>query len=355
MNKRFLLIFTLAFMLILGACSDEAANEAGDDAATDESTTEEGSTEETGMESESSEAEDVEMPADISFASATVGGFWNTLSGAMSEDLQVIFPDSSTTIVEGGSISNMMGMDEGTYAIGFANAPNVTEAYEGEGDFPQPVENVSLLATLYPNSLHIVVREDSDIHSVEDLEGKTVSPGIKGYSAEITFQEVLDGYGMSYDDLGGIEYTGTSEAGDLLRDNHIDAIVSLLAAPVSTVQELDTTLGVRLIPVDEEVVETLKDINPGYLDYSINQDIYANIDEDVPTIAAYTVLMASEEHVNEDAAYEITKMMFENKDKYASLSSVLNDLDEEFSVENATSEFHPGAKRYYEEQGLEVE
>ncbi|SOC41848.1 TAXI family TRAP transporter solute-binding subunit [Salinicoccus kekensis] len=350
MKKHLLLIFTLAFVLVLGACNGNNEEEAGD--ASSEAEAETG--EDTGIESESSAAESAEMPADIGFASATVGGFWNTLSGAMSEDLQTVFPESSTTIVEGGSISNMMGMDEGTYVIGFANAPNVTEAYEGAGDFPHPVEDVSLLATLYPNSLHIVVREDSDIHSVEDLAGKTVSPGISGYSAEITFQEVLDGYGMSYDDLGGIEYTGTSEAGDLLRDNHIDAIVSLLAAPVSTVQELDTTLGVRLIPVDEEVVESLMESNPGYLDYSISQDVYPNIEEDVPTIAAYTVLMASEEHVDEDAAYEITKMIFENKEKYATLSSVLDDLDEEFSVENATSEFHPGAKRYYEEQGLEL-
>lgn len=338
---RMFMVFTL--ILILAACgtADSAESDSEDNTAEGES--------------ESSAAEGVNVPTELSFASATVGGFWNTLSASMSDDLQTVFPGTSSTIVEGGSISNLIGLDNGTYSLGFANAPNVTEAFDGKGDFPEPVENVSLLATLYPNSLHIVVREDSDIETVEDLAGKTVSPGIKGYSAEITFQEVLSEYGMSYEDLDGIEYTGTSDAGDLLRDGHIDAIVSLLAAPVSTVQELDTTLGIRLIPLDQEVVDSLNENNSGYLDYTISSDTYSNVEEDVPTVAGYTVMMASNDVINDDAAYEITKMMFENKEKYASLSSVMDNFDEEFSVNNASSEFHPGAKKYYEEQGFEFE
>lgn len=350
--KKYLTIFMVfTLVLILAACG-------GADDGTEEDTG--GATESTEAdaaeaESESEAADGVDVPTDFSFASATVGGFWNTLSGSMSDDLQTVFPGTSSTIVEGGSISNLIGLDTGLYTLGYANAPNVTEAFEGTGDFPNPVENVSLLATLYPNSLHIVVRDDSGIETVEDLAGKTVSPGIKGYSAEITFQEVLDEYGMSYDDLGGIEYTGTSDAGDLLRDGHIDAIVSLLAAPVSTVQELDTTLGIKLIPLDQEVVDNLHEKNSGYLDYTISSDTYSNIDDDVLTVAGYTVMMANNDQISEDAAYEITKMMFENKEKYASLSSVMDEFDEEFSVNNASSEFHPGAKKYYEEQGLEVE
>ncbi|KIH70556.1 TAXI family TRAP transporter solute-binding subunit [Salinicoccus roseus] len=352
--KNIIYLFAALFLvLVLSACNsgDEETSEENNEAAAEA----EEESESSDSESNSEPAEGAEMPSEISFASASVGGFWHTLSGSMGDDLDTVFPESNTTIVEGGSISNMIGMNNGTYALGFANAPNVIEAYEGKGDFPEPVENVSLLATMYPNTLHIVVREDSDIETVEDLAGKKVSPGTKGYSAEITFQEVLDGYGMSYDDLGGIEYTGTSDAGDLLRDGHIDAIVSLLAAPVSTVQELDTTLGVRLIPLDQEVISSLSEKNPGYLEYTIEPGTYSNIEEEVQTIAAYTVLMASADVVSEEAAYEITKMTFENKDKYVSLSSVLEDYNEEYSVENATSEFHPGAVKYYEEQGIEIE
>src|SRR5699024_1992319 len=96
------------------------------------------------------------------------------------------------------------------------------------------IDNFSTIATMYPNPVQLIVREDSDIETVEDLEGKKVSPGIKGYSGEIAFQRILDIKGMSYDDLDGIEYIGTEDAAELLRDNHIDAWIGNLAAPAAT-------------------------------------------------------------------------------------------------------------------------
>lgn len=326
--KKWYLISVLILILLLAACgaqdSDSQTNNTGSE---------------------------TEVPTDFSFGSATVGGFWYTLSGAMAEDIQEIFPNSSVTIVEGGSISNIMGLNQGLYSIGIGNAPNIPEALEGKGEFAAPIENVSTIATLYPNVLHIAVPKNSDIQTVEDLKGKRVSPGIRGYSAELTFIEVLEFYGMSYDDLAHIEYIGTADAGDLLRDGHIDAIVSLLAAPVSTIQELDTTLGMRLIPLDKEIVEQLHDLNPGYLDYTIEGGTYSNINEDIQTVAGHSVLLASNDLISEEAGYELTKMIFEKRDKWEMLSSVMKDFNVEFSVENSVTDFHPGAERYYREVG----
>ncbi len=63
---------------------------------------------------------------------------------------------------------------------------------------------------------------------------------------KLPFQKILDILGMSYDDLDGIEYTGTEAAADLMRDSHIDAWIGNLAAPAATWQEMDTTVGIRL-------------------------------------------------------------------------------------------------------------
>ncbi len=154
---------------------------------------------------------------------------------------------------------------------------------------------------------------------------------------------------MSYDDLEGIEYIGTADAAQLLRDGHIDAITGMLAAPVSTYQELDTTLGIRLIPLKDETVEQLHAANEGYLPYTIEGGTYENIKEDTNTVAGYTVLLANNDLINEDVAYEITKMVVENKDAWANISSVMSDFNAEFSVENNVGNMHPGAERYYKE------
>lgn len=331
MKKRLaflLMVFGLVFAMV--ACSSD-----GD----------------SGEESKKETPEPEGAPSEITFASATVGGFWYTLSGAMSDKMNTVFPDSSVTIVEGGSVSNLLGLGEGVFTIGFSNGQTVPEALNAIGPFEEPIENVSTIATLYPNPFHMVVRADSDIYTVEDLKGKVVSPGIKGYSGELAFLDILDIVGMTYDDLGGIEYIGTADGADLMRDKHIDAIVGMVAAPVSTFQELDTTVGIRLISLEDEVVEKLHEKNEGYLPYTIEGGTYPKVKEDNNTIAGYSVLLVNDDLMDEDSVYELTKMMFEEKDHWLKISDVMKDFNAEYSVENNVGEMHPGAIKYYKEVG----
>lgn len=293
----------------------------------------------------------VEVPADFTFGAATVGGFWYTLAGAFGEDIQNTFPNSSVTVVEGGSISNLLGLSQGIFSVGFSNGQTVPEGLNGVGPFEQQITNVSTVATLYPNVFHIAVRADSDIYTVEDLKGKRVSPGISGYSGELAFIDILELNGMTYDDLARIEYVGTADGADLLRDGHIDAIVGMLAAPVSTYQELDTTVGIRLVPLEQSTIDGLYSKNPGYLDYTIPAGTYSNIKEDVKTVAGFTVLLVNDDLVNEEAVYQLTKTIVENRDKWETLSKVMADFDAEFSVVNSVGKLHPGAERYYKEVG----
>ena len=328
-------------LFVLAACGGE--EDASSEPANGDST-------DTGQEVEE-DGTAIEVPSDFSFGAATVGGFWYTLAGAMGEDIQNLFPGSSVTVIEGGSISNFLGLSNGLYSIGLSNGQTVPEALQGIGDFEEQIENVSTLATLYPNVFHIAVPADSDIYTVEDLAGKRVSPGISGYSGELAFIEILELYGMSYDDLAHIEYIGTADAADLMRDGHIDAIAGMLAVPVSTYQELDTTMGVRMIPLDQEIVDQLHERNPGYLEFTIDSGVYTNTIEDTLTVAGYSVLLVNDELISEEAGYELTKMIVENRDKWETLSSVMADFNAEYSVENNVGNLHPGAERYYREVG----
>lgn len=331
--KKILALCFLAFILVLAACSSDedvvavSGSKSGGETKVDA------------------------VPVDITFGSATVGGFWYTLSAGIADKMAPIFPDSSVTIVEGGSVSNLLGLSKGVFALGFANGQTVPEALSGINAFEEKVDNVSTVATLYPNVYHMVVRADSDIHSLEDLKGKKVSPGIAGYSGELAFIDMLAAVGMSYDDLDGVEYIGTADGADLLRDGHIDAIVGMVAAPLSTFQELDTTIGIRLLPIEEKVIAALREKNEGYLPYTIKGGTYSKITEDINTIAGYTVLLVNDDLMGEEAVYDLTKMLFENQEHWKVLSSTMNDFSPEYSVENNVGKLHPGAERYYKEVG----
>ena len=338
MKRLFILLLAALMIAVVGCGSDDDAS---------------GSDNEKRNETENTESEGaVETPEDITFGAATVGGVWYTLAGAMGDEMSNVFPDSSVTVVEGGSTANLLGLGDGTFDVAYSNGEAISEANEGTGEFDEPINNFSTIATLYPNPLHIVARADSDIYTIEDLKGKKVSPGIKGYSGEITFQRILDIAGMSYDDLGGIEYIGTEDAANLLRDNHIDAWVGVLAPPAATWEEFDTTVGMRLIPLDDEVVDEMYAQNSGYLPFTIEESTYPNQDEDAQTVAPFTVMLVNNDTLSEDDVYELTKMVVENNDAWATVTSTLDNFDAEYTIENSVGEMHPGAEKYYKEIGV---
>jgi len=293
-----------------------------------------------------------DTPEEITFAASSVGGFWYTLAGAMEDNILSIYPDSSLAIVEGGSIANMLGLYEGKFTIGFTSGPFIKAGIAGNDPFDEKIENVSTIATLYPTDFHLVVKEDSDIYEIEDLKGKIVSPGIKGYGGELIFKDILDVYGMSYDDLSNIEYTGTDDAAELLRDDHIDAIAGILAVPNATIQELDSTIGVRLISIDDDKIKELNEVNEGYLTNVIEEGSYPSTDEDITTVAPFSTLVVNDDLMSEDDVYEFTKMLFEERETWESLSPAMEKFSPEYSIENNVGELNPGAEKYYEEMDV---
>lgn len=342
-NFKGLLILLMAILLVisLAACGGEPTE-------TEENTSSDASENDT-KENEKSGAE-VEKQ-NFNFGAATQGGFWYALGGAYASEIEKAIDGSSLTVIEGGSVSNLLGLEEGKFHMGFSNGQTVPEALNGIGVFEKKAENVRWAATLYPNVMHIVVREDSDIYSIKDLKGKKVSPGIKGYSGELAFLDILDINGMSYDDLDSIEYVGTADGASLLRDGHIDAIAGMLAAPVSTYQELDTTLGIRIIPLEDETISKMRERNNGFSKYVIGKDVYSNIETDTNTLSAYTTFLVHKD-LSEDTVYTLLKTLFDNKKTWVNLNQMMSSFNEEFSIENQIGPIHPGAEKFYKEVGV---
>jgi TRAP transporter TAXI family solute receptor len=269
----------------------------------------------------------------------------------LGEDISRAIPGVRATVVEGGSVLNLKALENEQFQLALSNGQTVPEALQGIAGFDRPAENIRTIASLYPNVFYIVVREDSDIHTIEGLRGQRVTPGIRGYSGELALQEILELAGLSYDDLRSVNYVSTTDGANLLRDGNVDALTGMLNLPNATLLELDATVGIRIIPIPEEIVTTLRERNDGYLRYTIGGGAYPGIQEDVTTVAGYTILLAHAD-LPEDFVYTITETLFENRDKYATLSSAMRDFNPEFSAETMVGPLHPGALRYYNEQGL---
>ena len=61
------------------------------------------------------------------------------------------------------------------------------------------MENVTILAGLYPNVNHMVARKGSGVESMEDLRGAKIVPGATGSATEIEMQRLAWAYDIDYD------------------------------------------------------------------------------------------------------------------------------------------------------------
>jgi hypothetical protein len=183
--------------------------------------------------------------------------------------------------------------------------------------------------------------------------GTSIAIGPPASETNSVSQLLFEAYGIGEDDYS--EYQeGFGDAADSVQDGNIDISVGILGVPAGSIESLQASSGdVKMISLTDEAIEYMEK-NSGYLRYTIPADTYDFQEEDVETVTAYAILMANTDTIDEELGYELAKSMIENADENTHAQS------EQMTLENALAgaedlPIHPGAKRYYEEQGLTVD
>ncbi|WP_299314112.1 TAXI family TRAP transporter solute-binding subunit [uncultured Halomonas sp.] len=291
----------------------------------------------------------------LSIATGGTGGTYYPLGGGLAEMINSHIEGASAVAeVTGASVENMGLVWRGDSDIAFALADTVYQAYNGTGDFEgRQLDNIRALASVYPNAVQLVTLADSGIESLEDLRGKRVSVGAPGSGTELNARAVLEANGISYDDFTP-QRLNFNETADAIRDGDIEAGFWSVGPPTSSILNLATTRDIRLVGLSEEEVAKAREAEPVFAGYDLRAGLYEGMEEAVHTIGIPNVLAVSSE-MDEELAYQITKMLFEQTDELIAVHPAANDTTVEFSVNSTPVAFHPGALRYYEEVGAEVQ
>ncbi|TDO04632.1 MULTISPECIES: TAXI family TRAP transporter solute-binding subunit [Halomonas] len=291
----------------------------------------------------------------LSVATGGTGGTYYPYGGGLAELIgNHIEGYDAVAEVTGASVENMGLIWRGDSDLALALADTVYQAYHGTGDFEgRQLENIRALASLYPNAVQIVTLADSGIESLSDLEGKTVSVGAPGSGTELNARALLEANGITYDDFDP-RRLNFNETADAIRDGDIDAGFWSVGPPTSSIMNLATTRNIRLVGLTDEEVAKAKAAEPVFAAYTLKASLYEGMDDAVQTIGIPNVLVVNSA-MDEELAYQITKVLFEYTDELIAIHPAANDTTVEFSVESTPIPFHPGALRYYKEVGADVQ
>jgi TRAP transporter TAXI family solute receptor len=228
----------------------------------------------------------------LSLGTGGTGGVYYPLGGALASRLSLA--DSSrqyTAEVTGGSVENVNRIVAGQIDIGFVLSVTAYEAYNGGPDFSRPATDLRIIAPLYANVSHIVVPASSTARSLADLRGKRVSVGSAGSGTEQISRQLLEVYGLTYDDIEP-RYLSFTESSAALSDGAIDAAIISVGIPAAAVLEASTTRGVRLLPMEADKMAELRARYPYYSAGEIPAGAYPGVDEAVPAAAMMNWLVA---------------------------------------------------------------
>ena len=278
----------------------------------------------------------------------TYYGFGNVLAQRISAET----PTQVVAVVSAGSQDNIEMMDMGSYQLGFVQTDVMSYAYNGTNLFAEmgAISDFSTVAALYLEQVQIVTLNPA-IKTVADLEGKTVSIGSSGSGVYYNALDILAAYGLGEDDINPT-YQSFGDSVDALQDGKIDAAFVVAGAPTVAVSTLATTHDVRLVSIDDEHMDQLLSASPYYTPYTIPASVYGT-DEDCQTVAVGAVVIARDD-VSEDAVYDVVSTIFNDKDAIAQSHDKGNELDLEFATSITTVPYHPGAAKYFAEQGITV-
>lgn len=292
----------------------------------------------------------------LSIATGGTGGVYYPLGGGLANLLSKYVPGwQATAEVTGGSVDNLKLIGARRADIGFSMADASLDAIQGKDKFSSKVPHTTL-AVLYPNRMHVVTVEGTEINTIADLKGKRVSTGSQGSATEVMAFRVLEAAGLDKDKDIKRERLGAAESTNALKDRKIDAYFWVGGVPTSAVTDLGATPGVKLKLIDHAdlVPKMNAKYGPLYAAGEIAASAYPGQDAVNHQANVWNILIASDK-MPDDVAYNIVKTIFEKKAEWVAVHKSASEVTFENQKQaNSPVPFHPGALRYYAEKGIKV-
>jgi TRAP transporter TAXI family solute receptor len=287
----------------------------------------------------------------INILTGGTSGVYYPLGVAISKIYSDKIPNIKTQVqATKASVENLVLLQRGSGELAFTLGDSLKAAWDGdeEAGFKNKLDKLRTIGAIYPNYIQIVATADSGIKTLADLKGKSLSVGAPKSGTELNSRAILSAAGMTYKDLGKVEYLPFAESVDLMKNRQLNATLQSAGLGVASLKDLSTSSEINVVSVPKAIVDK---IGPPFVAATIPANTYTGQDKDVPTAAVVNYLVTSSA-VSDDLAYQMTKLIFESLPELATAHAAGKEIKLEAAANGSPVPLHPGAIRYYKEKGL---
>ena len=290
----------------------------------------------------------------LSIGTADTGGVYYIYGGGIAKTISANIPNTQATAeVTPGAVDNVKMLQNQSLDFAFTKSDVAAEGIKGVGAFAATGKvPVRALAVLYPDIAHVVV-VSSGINRLEDMKGKRISTSAPGSGHEMVAHKLLEAAGVNPLKDFKRERISLSESANAFKDRKIDGFFFATGLPAASMLDLGATpnLSFKILDVQSYLPAIIQRHGKIYYSEVIPKGTYARQDSDVKTIGV-PVTFVTTEGMDEKLVYSITKMLFEKKGDLVAVHKEAKRLTLQTAISLSEVPYHPGAIRYYKEQGV---
>lgn len=290
----------------------------------------------------------------LSIGTADTGGVYYIYGGGIAKIISSYIPNTiATAEVTPGAVDNVKMLQNKSIDLAFTKSDIAADALRGVGIFEKTGKvPVRIIAATHSDIAHVVVWTTSGIEKIEDMKGKRISTSAPGSGHEIVAMRLLEAANVSVHDIKR-ERLSLSESVNAFKDRKIDGFFFATGLPAASMLDLSSTPGIsyKILDVQSYLKKIFEKHGQVYIEAEIPKGTYSKLEKDVKTFAVPVIFVTTED-MDPNLVYLITKTMFEKKPELEAIHKEAKKLNLKSAISVAGVPYHPGAIRYYKEQGV---
>jgi len=296
-------------------------------------------------------AADPSWPKSLTLGTASPGGVYYIYGEALAQILTEKLGIPVNPFPTQGSIQNVKLLESGGAQLGLITMSTGLEGWNGSGEWTngKQFRNVRALFPMYDNPFQAVVLQRSGITTLAQLDKKRVGVGPKAGNGGTYAPGIFKIVGISAE----ISYGSYNDMATQLLAGRIDALLTLLGAPVPAIQDVDAKEPVTFLNLSPEHMEAIRKAMPEFGPAKIAAGTYRLLDKDYVTVGVPNFAIGRAD-LPDDLVYQLVKAVFENQARLLKASPAASDTLAQNVVKDTFLPLHPGALRYYREIGIKI-
>lgn len=298
------------------------------------------------------QADRSDWPESFTMGTASQGGTYFVYGSGWANMIADELGLSGGGEVTGGPVQNLALVHTGDIAFGMTTMGPAADAMTGQSPLApgMVLDNVCAMFPMYETPFSITALSSSGITSISEIpDGARIGFGPAGSTSDTYFPAILETLGVDFERRNG----GWTDLGGQLQDGLLDVIAFAAGIPIPAVSQLEVQSDVNIIEFNEEELATTLEHFP-VAEFSIPASTYTTLEEDARAVSMWNFAIARCD-LPEDFVYEATRLTMENNERMQSIHRSAVTTIPENVVHNQVLPFHPGAARWFTENGYEID